>query len=157
MARSFVMALAAVATLALVVPAHAQDGGANVWLKSACANCHGNLADGDGDPAYPPGPSLRKTKLDADLLRETISCGRPGTKMPFHLDGAYTKTSCYGVPVGAVPDQTAKGAQLTEQQIKTLVDFLVANVVGQARLNKKYCAAFNEGNQNAPECLQYPQ
>ena len=156
MARSMLMAVGVGAGLVLVAPAHAQDAGATVWGTSGCTNCHGNLADGGGDPAYPQGPSLRRTKLDADLIRETVSCGRPETPMPFHLDGAYTKTSCYGV-VGAVPDKTNKGIQLTEQQIKSLVDFLVANVVGQARVNKKYCAAFNEGNQNAPECLQYPQ
>ena len=156
MARLLLITVGVGAALALAAPAYAQDPGADVWGRSGCTNCHGNLADGGGDPAYPAGPSLRKTKLEADVIRETISCGRPGTPMPFHLEGAYTKVSCYGF-AGDVPEKTAKGTQLTEQQIKSLVDFLVANVVGQARVNKKYCAAFNEGNQNAPECLQYPQ
>ncbi len=147
----------AVAVTAIAGPARAQDAGAAVWSRGACSNCHGNLAEGGGDPAYPQGPSLRRTSLDPDQIKETIACGRPETQMPYHLAGAYTTAACYGLPLGAVPAKTAKGSALTAAQIDDLVAFLVKNVVGMARITRGNCATFNDGNENAPECQQYPR
>lgn len=143
--------------LALATPSHAQDAGATVWARGGCAACHGNLAAGDGDPSYPRGPNLRRTQLDRDQLLETIACGRPNTQMPTNLKGAYKEVSCYGLPVGEVPGEVVnlgKGS-LTKEEIVALTDFLMANVVGKPRITRANCALFNEGNQNAPECLQY--
>jgi hypothetical protein len=125
-----------------------------VWEKGGCFNCHGNLADGDGDPAYPVGPSLRATALTRDQLLETISCGRPGTPMPYNLAGAYTETACYGFPLGE-PSDVARGAGLTAEQLTKLVDFLMENVVGVRRITRENCAAFFGGNLDAPLCRQY--
>jgi hypothetical protein len=149
-------ALAAAGVFAIVFSASAQDmSGAELWGQSGCANCHGNLAAGGGDAAYPAGPNLRRTKLDHDQLVETISCGRPSTPMPFNLKGAYTEISCYGLPLGPAPEGTTSGASMTADQINALVDFLVAEVVGKTKITKQNCALFAGGNEDAPECQQY--
>ena len=131
-----------------------QETGAMIWQKGGCTNCHGNLAAGDGDPSYPTGPNLRLTKLKRDQLVETISCGRPGTPMPFNLAGAYTQTACYGIPPGP-PTGVNRGAGFTAPQIAKLVDFLTANVVGVTKITRENCAAFFDGDPNSPLCQQY--
>ncbi len=141
--------------VAFALPSQAQEAGGAIWSREGCANCHGNLAAGDGDPAYPAGPNLRRTRLDRDQLIETIACGRPGTKMPANLKGAYSESACYGLPLGAQPAEVAGKGTMSAAQIATLADFLVKNVLGQTRITKQGCAAFNDGNVNAPECLQY--
>jgi mono/diheme cytochrome c family protein len=148
--------LAAVAALmALPALAQAQEAGATIWAREGCADCHGNLAAGDGDPAYPAGPSLRQTRLDRAALIDTIACGRPGTKMPTHLKGSYTEVACYGMPLGAQPAEVTGKGSMSAGDIQTLVDFLVKFVVGQSKITKDGCAVFNGGNRNAPACLQY--
>jgi cytochrome c553 len=133
----------------------AQATGGAIWAKGGCPDCHGNLAAGDGDPAYPQGPNLRRTSLQRNDLRETIACGRPGTEMPYYLADAYTGASCYGM-TGAVPAGTRKGPALTAQELDTLADFLIASVKGQTRVTRANCALFVGGNANDPLCAQYP-
>lgn len=132
----------------------APETGAAIWGKGGCFNCHGNLAAGDGDPSYPPGPNLRETRLNRDQLLETISCGRPGTLMPFNLAGAYTVTACYGMAVGPVPE-VSRGAALSAAQLQELTDFLMKNVVGVKKITRENCAVFFDGNANAPLCRQF--
>jgi hypothetical protein len=131
-----------------------EETGSTIWQKGGCFNCHGNLADGDGDPAYPVGPNLRATALGRDQLLETISCGLPSTPMPFNLAGAYTETPCYGLPLGEPPD-VGRGAGLTAEQLLKLVDFLEEEVVGVRRITRENCGAFFGGNVDAPLCRQY--
>jgi hypothetical protein len=132
-----------------------QETGAMLWQKGGCFNCHGNLAAGDGDPTFPQAPNLRATKLTRDQLVETISCGRPGTLMPYHLATSYTTTACYGRPLGAAPSDVSPGAGFNADQIQKLVDFLEQNVVGKANITRDNCAAFFDGNANTPLCRQY--
>ena len=150
-----IVAVVAMFVFAEASPSHAQQAGAALWGRSGCAACHGNLAAGDGDPAYPAGPSLRRTRLEREQLAATIACGRPGTDMPLNLKGAYTEVACYGLPLGAPPAEVKGKGFLSAEEISTLVDFLVANVVGKTRITRDNCALFNDGNRNAPECLQF--
>jgi hypothetical protein len=141
-------------------PANAQEAaveatGADLWRQAGCFSCHGNLADGAGDPAYPVGPNLRRSGLDLEMLIQTIACGRPSTPMPMFLEGAYAETPCYGIPVGAVPDGVNVGGNFSTEEIALLADFLVANVLGQARITRENCGAFFNGNVDAPLCRQY--
>ena len=150
--------LAALVTLA-PAQASAQDkyAGATLWGRGGCAACHGNFAAGDGDPSYPAGPSLRRTRLERDAMIETIACGRPGTQMPTNLKGAYKEVACFGLPVGPVPGEVAglgTGA-LSNDEIKTLVDFLFEYVVGKTRITRQGCAVFFEGDAGAPACQQF--
>jgi hypothetical protein len=154
-------ALAVVALVAFAMPSQAQQNpafaGAAVWARGGCANCHGNLAAGDGDAAYPQGPNLRRARLDRDALIETISCGRPGTQMPMNLKGAYTEIPCFGLAKGETPGEVpGLGAgSLTAEEIATLSDFLLKEVVGKTRITRDGCAVFFEGDRNAPLCQQF--
>ena len=150
-----VMSLAAGVAVALSTPGLAQDAGAEVWRLGGCSSCHGNLAQGGGGGEEPAGPSLRRTRLDRDELIETISCGRPGAEMPYNLSGAYTRTSCYGLPVGEVPTEVKAGGGLSAEEVEALVDFLLENVVGQKKITRQGCAVFFGGNENVPVCRRY--
>jgi len=65
------------------------------------------------------------------MLAEAIGCGRPGTEMPAWLDGAYTETTCYGLPKGRPPAGTVLMPVLNTDEILALTDFLLAKIVGK--------------------------
>jgi len=116
--------------------AYAQDAalfaaGEAAWDKAGCLQCHGSTGEGGAGGEFPAGPSLRKTRLDRAALIEAISCGLPGTQMPGWLDGAYTQRSCYGFPPGPAPDGTDLSPVLSANEIETLVDYLLAKIVGR--------------------------
>ena len=145
----------AAAAFLLGAPAHAQVAGADVWSQSGCSRCHGNLAEGGGGGAEPAGPNLRTTRLDRDQIVEVITCGRPGTEMPYNVRGAYTEVACYGLPVGEVPDGMGGAGLITVEEVEALADFLMEYVVGERRITRENCAVFYGGNPNSPRCLQY--
>jgi hypothetical protein len=156
LAAGFALAIGAFVAFSAPASAQQQTGG-ELWGIGSCANCHGNLAAGDGDPAYPTGPSLRSTRLTPEELVETISCGRPGSEMPYNLAGAYTEHACYGIPVPTDPMSIGanRGADFTAEQIQILADFLVENVVGKTRITRENCALFFGGNADAPACRAF--
>lgn len=143
------------AALAFSSPGLAQATGGDVWSLGGCLACHGNLAEGGNDPAMPLGPNLRRTRLTADQLKEVVSCGRPGSEMPYNLDGAYTVTACYGMPLGPPPANVFPGAGLNVEDIDLLVNFLVSEVVGKTRITRENCALFFGGDANALSCRDY--
>ena len=102
----------------------------------------------------PAGPSLRRSRLEPEALREPIACGRPATKMPFNLEGAYTKTPCYGLPVGAVPETVSSGADLSEAQLDALVEFISARIKGKGSITKRECGAYY-GDPGDARCDDY--
>lgn len=156
--RALVVGAAAALGLMLAQAAAAQQlsPGALVWADGGCSICHNSIGQAGTTGEAPPGPNLWRSRLTKEQLKETISCGRENTQMPYHLIGAFTTRACWGRPAGKVPDNAAGGAELTEQQIDTLVDFLVTNVVGKAPINKEKCALFFGGNQANPTCASFP-
>jgi len=150
----FLMAFVGLAVVAMATPSLAQDGG-ELFGCGGCAGCHGNLAQGGDDGAEEPGPDLRSSRLDRDLILETLSCGRPGTAMPFNLTGAYTEIECYGIPVGEVPPETNGGGGFTAAELEVLATFLMDHVVGVRRVTRQNCALFFGGNENARACLAF--
>ena len=145
-----------VAVAALLVvqspPARADDGDAKagdhvkaglaVWRNSGCPDCHGAFADGEKQrDEMPTGANLRTTRLDARGLRETISCGRPGTGMPSFDDGAWTVGACGGAMPGARPDDLFPApAMLGSDEIDAVVAYLQARVIGRGRtVSKQEC------------------
>lgn len=150
-----VMGLAACVAVALSTPGLAQNAGVDAWKRGGCSTCHGNVAEGGSGDVEPAGPNLRRTRLDRDELIETISCGRPGAEMPYNLKGAYTETSCYGLPVGEVPAETRGTGFLAAEEVEALVDFLLENVVGKTRITRQACAVFFGGNEDAIACRGY--
>ena len=150
-----VIGLVVTAAVALSVPSFAQDPGLAAWDRGGCSTCHGAVADGGGGDAEPEGPSLRRTELNRELLIETISCGRPGAAMPYHLIGAYTKTPCYGLPVGDVPAEVNGAGIFTAEEAAALVDFLLKHVVGKTKVTREGCAVFFGGDKNAIDCRYF--
>ena len=130
--------LALAACIGLAVPALAQNNsglaaGKDAWLRAACSNCHGSMAQGGDGDDYPYGPSLRSIKYDKATMAEIVSCGRPDTPMPAWLQGAYTKVECYGMPLGSIPAGMTVPAILTADEIKALVDYVFATFVQAPR------------------------
>ena len=151
------LASACTASVFAPLPASAQNdqiaAGLQVWRLGGCASCHGTFGEGGGGGEQPEGPSLRRTILDRAALKETISCGRPGSKMPYFLKGAYTVTRCWGIDLQeeAPPDMTGLGS-LTPPRIDALVDYLMARVVGKSdAVSKQECVAYF-GNPDHPTC-----
>lgn len=110
---------------------HGQDAariaaGKAVWDKAGCESCHGREGRGGAGGEQPAGPSLRRLRMEREVIVETISCGRPSTPMPSNLGGAYTETSCYDMPVGQRPGDVAPGARLTADEIAVLVDYITS-------------------------------
>jgi mono/diheme cytochrome c family protein len=128
--------LVAGALAALVGSAQAQDAarlaaGEAAWNKAACLQCHGSAGEGGTGGEFPAGPSLRTTQLNRAMLVDTIGCGRPGTQMPAWLDGAYTETSCYGLPKGPPPAGLDLTPVLSGDEVDALVDYMMAKMVGK--------------------------
>lgn len=148
--------LVVAAVVAMPAPAGAQGiAGAEVWGGAGCGTCHGTLATGGEDPAEPVGPNLRISRLDRAGFVETIACGRPGTPMPFNLQGAYTEVSCYGLPPGDVPAEVRGAGGISAEELEDLVSFLMEHVVGQRRVTRDNCALFFGGNPDARACQAF--
>jgi hypothetical protein len=89
----------------------------------------------------PTGANIRTSRLNAAALKETISCGRPGTGMPSFDEGAYKVRACSGKALGARPDDLFPAPlALTPDQIDAVVTYLQARVVGKGgTITKQEC------------------
>jgi mono/diheme cytochrome c family protein len=159
-AIALLLATLATGWLALpTTPAVAQNfeqawlDGAQIWRRGGCGDCHGKWADGLGDPNFPAGPSLRETELTFEEILETVSCGRPGTAMPFHLEGAYTEVSCYEIPVGEV--LAAEGRSFDREQLKNLAVYLAEAVKGAGDVTLNDCIIYYNGKVDSSSCNRY--
>ncbi len=111
--------------------------------KAECSLCHGWA--GDGDYAMDnPGPALRPAELDRAALVETIRCGRPESRMPYHFRNAYTDdpaTSCYGVTEAEIGDQKPNRTRafLSEREIEAVADYVIAWILGRGDPTLEEC------------------
>ncbi len=109
-----------------------------------CAGCHkwhGAGGGGYGGDAL----SLRKTRLDRAQIIETVSCGRPGTGMPYHLRDAYGDGTCYGLHEKDVVGNgmvLAANNFLRPSDIAAIADYVLAEVKGRGEPNYQECLAF---------------
>src|SRR5690349_2317284 len=115
--------------------------------KGNCQACHGWAGDGRKmDNQMPDGANLRATKLDRNNLIMVIKCGLPGTGMPAFDRLAYSDGRCYGRKLAdlralgtTLPDPPAT---LQPREVETLVDFLLAKIVGKGQMNRARCAEY---------------
>ena len=128
--------------------------GKRVYKKANCVGCHkwhGGGGGGYGGAAL----SLRATELDRDELLETVRCGRPGTRMPYHDRNAYKTTDCYGGTTKAdlgdeFPAQAA--IFLREAEIEAVIDYVQTQLQGKGEPTKADCIAFwGEGERQCDE------
>ncbi len=131
---------------------HAQDAahgsaseGKRVFQQANCVGCHkwhGAGGGGYGGDAL----SLRATQLDRDQIIETVTCGRPGTGMPYFQRGAYDNEAhpCYGMgrqDLGKdVPVEATKF--LRPAEVGAVADYVVVEVKGKGEPTYDECIAF---------------
>jgi mono/diheme cytochrome c family protein len=158
-----VLAPAAIVAFMAVAPAAvAQEDlavGQQIWTdKAGCPQCHGWAGDGFASGFHEQGaPSLRKTQLTRDQIRETIQCGRPGTRMPHFDRFAYTDKRCYGLSAKDLGDQVPDRAATTLQsyEIDAVADYVAADIKGAGPVTRTQCFKFF-GRDADVECAKYP-
>ena len=141
-ALSLAIGLLVQATAALAQNEDRVKAGVTTWRNSGCADCHGAFADGEKQrDESPTGANLRTARLDAAALKQTISCGRPGTGMPAFDEGAYKVRACNGQALGPPPsDLYPTPRALTPDEIDAVVTYLQARIVGKGRtITKQEC------------------
>jgi mono/diheme cytochrome c family protein len=153
--RSFHAAMVTAAALAVTLstlctafaqsaaPADPTDAGKAVFKRANCFGCHkwhGNGGGGYGGDAL----SLRKTELTRDQIVETVSCGRPGTGMPFFTRDAYDTVKCHGMTRQEAGDQIPPEANvfLRPNDIEAVADYVIAHIKGKGEPNYTECTAF---------------
>jgi mono/diheme cytochrome c family protein len=119
------------------------NAGKAVFSKANCMGCHkwhGNGGGGYGGDAL----SLRKTVLTREQIIETVSCGRPGTGMPFFVRGAYDEVKCYGMnreeAAGHMPPEA--GTFLRQKDIEAVADYVLAHIKGAGEPTYAECVTF---------------
>ena len=131
---------------------HAQDSphgpaaeGKRVFQRANCVGCHkwhGAGGGGYGGDAL----SLRATQLDRDQIIETVTCGRPGTGMPYFQRGAYDNEAhpCYGMGRQELGKDVPVEATtfLRPNEVSAVADYVVAEVKGRGEPNYAECLAF---------------
>jgi len=140
----------ALAVIVVGVPYASGQGmpdGERIWKsKAGCPNCHGWAGDGFPAAFHNEGnaPSLRKTELTRDQIRETIQCGRPGTPMPHFDRFAYTDKRCYDLTAADLGDRVPERSPVTLQtyEIDALADYVTARIKGAGPVTREECAAF---------------
>ncbi len=124
-------------------PADPTDAGKQVFKRANCIGCHkwhGNGGGGYGGDAL----SLRKTDLTREQIIETVSCGRPGTGMPFFVRGAYDTSKCYDMDRAEVGNQIPPegGTFLRPNDIAAVADYVIAHIKGKGEPTYAECTAF---------------
>lgn len=119
------------------------DAGKAVFKRGNCVGCHkwhGNGGGGYGGDAL----SLRKTELTREQIIETVSCGRPGTGMPFFVRGSYDTVKCHGMSRQDAGDQMPPEANvfLRQNEIEAVADYVLAHVKGKGEPTYAECIAF---------------
>ncbi len=136
------------------------DAGKQVFkTKANCVNCHGWPGDGaTGKNPRSPGiaANLRQTQLDHNSLIQIVSCGIPGSAMPYHDGQAYKDNRCYGTTSADYDATNAPqpGKFLTAQDIINVVAYVEAKVKGRGPITKAECDEF--WGANASVCAKFP-
>jgi mono/diheme cytochrome c family protein len=98
-----------------------------------CAGCHQWFGAGGGGYGG-AAANLRKTQLDREQMILTISCGRPGAGMPYHLRDAYTpEHKCYGLTKAEMGNNMppAPNNFLRPSEIEAVADYVIADIKGR--------------------------
>ena len=134
----------AAATVETAADPEAIDRGFAVWKSQDCIGCHGWAGDGQRIGENPEGPSLRALEMDAEVLKEVILCGRPGTLMPYHDPRAYADDRCYGMTRTDLEGlNMLEGRAMTSEEADDLVAYMFARMIGRPETpNQEDCRAY---------------
>ncbi len=143
-AAGLLAALTGVSALAQDPGEHRRAGeGKQVYQRANCVGCH--KWHGDGGGGYGGDAlSLRKSELTREQIIEVLSCGRPGTGMPYHLRGAYDGDGCYGTKRQELgKDMPIEPlAFLRPSEMEAVTDYVIANVQHRGEPSYADCEAF---------------
>ena len=114
-----------------------------MFKRANCIGCHkwhGNGGGGYGGDAL----SLRKTELTREQIIETVTCGRPGTGMPFFVRGAYDTVKCYDINRQEAGSNMPPEANtfLRPHDIEAVADYVIAHIKDKGEPNHKECVEF---------------
>ena len=113
-----------------------------------CISCHGWDGDGTGRNPRAEGAAamLRESGLDAPGFIEIISCGIPGTPMPYHDSQAYKDNRCYGMVAAdfEANQEPHKGKSIKKNDIVNLVAYIMTSIQGKPKATYEDCAAWFE-------------
>lgn len=141
-----VAAAAAAATDPLLAGADVARGKEVFAKVGVCVSCHGWDGDGKGKNPRSEGAAalLRESQLDSAGFIEIISCGIPGTPMPYHDSQAYKDDRCYGMTADMFePGQEPhKGKAIQKEDIVNLVAYIQTTLQGKAPATYDDCAAY---------------
>ncbi len=123
------------------------ERGKQVYAKvGVCVSCHGWDGDGKGKNPRSAGAAalLRESQLDAAGFIEIISCGIPGTPMPYHDNQAYKDDRCFGMTADMFePGQAPhKGKSIKKEDIVNLVAYIQTTMQGKPPATYDDCAAY---------------
>jgi len=119
------------------------DAGKAIFKRANCFGCHkwhGNGGGGYGGDAL----SLRRTELTRDQIVETVTCGRPGTGMPYFARDSYDTTKCYGMRREDVADRIPPegGVFLRAPDIEAVADYVLVKIKGKGEPTYGECVSF---------------
>jgi cbb3-type cytochrome c oxidase subunit III len=119
------------------------DAGKAVFKRANCFGCHkwhGNGGGGYGGDAL----SLRGTQLTREQIIETVSCGRPGTGMPYFARGSYDTAKCYEMNRQEVGERIPPegGIFLRPNDLEAVADYVLAHIKGRGEPTYDECVAF---------------
>lgn len=133
--------------------------GKRVFQATAnCARCHGWPGDGNTgkDPRSPgQAANLRETQLDTNGLIQIVSCGIPGSPMPYHDRQAYKDKRCFGQVMSdfSADQQPQAGNLLSNQDIINVVGYVEQKVKGRGPITKAECEEYFKPG--ATQCASY--
>ncbi len=110
----------------------ATEAGKRIYRVN-CAGCHQWFGKGGGGYGG-AAANLRKTQLDREQIIQTITCGRPGTGMPYHLRDAYTpEHKCYGMTKAEAGKNMPPEPNnfLRPSEIDAVADYVIATIKGR--------------------------
>lgn len=111
-----------------------------------CVSCHGWDGNGQGKNPRSEGDAalLRESGLDAQGFIDIISCGIPGTPMPYHDAQAYKDDRCYGMTKADFEDgqMPNKGKSIKQEDILNLVAYIQTRIQGKPKATYEDCALY---------------
>lgn len=126
-------------------PGAAASGLGKATFRGAnCVGCHKWFGGGGGGYGG-PAANLRETSLTREQIVETVSCGRPGTGMPYFREDAYADGGCYGLKAADL-DEASRPLPgdhfLQPREIGAVADFVVSSIKGRGPPTLEECQAF---------------
>jgi mono/diheme cytochrome c family protein len=112
-----------------------------------CLSCHGWNGDGMGKNPRSEGNAakLRESQLDTQSFIDVISCGIPGTPMPYHNSQAYKKPElCFDQVLADFDAASAprKGKTIRPPDIINLVAYIQTHIQGQGQTTLAECQEY---------------